>query len=106
MRGLIPFGLILLLIGALTFIMYFPPKSDETPLDYKQKYDSIQQLHTQESLERLVFIRTIDSITSDNKLLRTELLDLNQELKSIPGRYDDRTPSELEIEMERRANGN
>src|SRR5688572_27308014 len=86
--------------------LYSRPQPPEQSLNYKQRYDSLQSIQEQQSRERLVFIRTIDSLNNSFKLVLSERNKLDQELKSISGRYDDRTPSELEIEMERRSNGN
>jgi hypothetical protein len=91
-----------LFAAVIIYLMFemFYRKPDEQPLNFKEKYDSLYQ---QQSNQRLVYIRLIDSLTSSNQLLRTELDNTNKELESIPGRYDNHTPSELEIEMEKRA---
>jgi hypothetical protein len=98
---------IVLFISVGLYGLYYSmrPGRKEDPLD--QKYDSIyfelnEQLN-RSSTERDILLDSIRSLDSINRTYNMEINKLNNELKSIKGRYKKFTKSELENEMERRA---
>jgi hypothetical protein len=76
-------------------------KSDETPLDTSE-YDS---LYERSARERKYLLDSISVLDSCNRSLLLERSKLDQELKQVKNRYKTYTPTELEVEMEKRVHG-
>jgi phosphoserine phosphatase len=69
---------------------------------FKQRYVELEQKLKQSEQQRLVLGDSIINLNIHREATRKLIIKQDEELKKIKGRYDKRTPSELELEMERR----
>ena len=92
---------ILAIASASIFFYYQFRNSTNKPLD-SSEYDT---LLIRSSRERQYLLDSINTLDSLNKLYILEHNKLEQEVKNLKGKYKKFTPTELELELERRANG-
>lgn len=97
-----------ILLGTSLYFNYQQKREKETYkklLDdqYKQRYAELQQKLKQTQQQRLVLIDSVSRLNHNNQTLHELSKKQDEELKKIKGRYNNHTPSELELEMERRA---
>ena len=105
--GLVVLGV--LLVTSLFFGNQYRKESDlyktKVQNDFNTKYLLLEQRFRTSERERMVLVHHSDSLDNRSKSLDSALHVKDAEIKKIKGSYNKRTPSELETEMIKRANG-
>jgi peptidoglycan hydrolase CwlO-like protein len=96
--------IVLLIIFNTNSRNYYEGALETLKQEYKDEYNAYeQQLHlTRMERDSLVF--RFDSLNFHLQNVRGELSKTEEELKSVKGKYDKHTPTELELEMEKKFN--
>jgi hypothetical protein len=70
--------------------------------DYTARIDQLQRELRRSNLERNNYAHRVDSISLHNETILRSIEKKDKEIAAIKGRYKNHTPTELEIEMEKR----
>jgi hypothetical protein len=93
------------LVAALLIVIFYPKNFRENTITpkYEDSTAHFKQLYESERASRLVLSDSVSLLVHRDSLHIEAIKQVEQEILKIKGRYNKHTPSELELEMERRA---
>jgi hypothetical protein len=111
-KNLIIAILILIVILCLTLggrgYKYYEDKLEQQSIEKRERIRVLEEVSEVQKRQldsvRTVLGNHIDSLNIHSEILNSRIETTTSELKAIKGKYNNRTVSELEAEMERRAN--